>query len=167
MPHFCSPHANPQRLLLKSHCAIILNDWVQHSCLSCKETNCKLHWWTANIDAFLCLTSHESIGWLFACLDSRCWENTHSSSVIFFLPAWCKPTLAFIHVFAALLLTPKISCRIRGQKISPCNRVKYLILALIQQIIVHESFSPCLMQFEPSSVLCSVMPGVDTVEVGL
>lgn len=34
-------------------------------------------------------------------------------------------------------------------------------------MIVQESFSPCLMQFELSSVLCSVMPRVDTVEVGL
>lgn len=47
------------------------------------------------------------------------------------------------------------------------NTVQYFNIAQIQQIIVYESFSPGLMQFELSSVLCSVMPGVDTVEVGL
>lgn len=35
-----------------------------------------------------------------------------------------------------------------------------------QQRAAHKSFLPCLMQFELSSVLCSVMPGGDTVEVG-
>lgn len=38
--------------------------------------------------------------------------------------------------------------------------------ALAQQRAAHKSFLPCLMQFELSSVLCSVMPGGDTVEVG-
>lgn len=79
---------------------------TQPLCLRCKEMNCKLHWWIASNDTFLCLTLLQS-GGLIVCLLVFMQKKKNIQLCLF---VWCKPSLAFIQIFA-VVLTPALKPR--------------------------------------------------------
>lgn len=152
----CKPSAATEKKSL-SH--------AQPQCLRCRDVNHKLHLWIVNIDTILSLTFLKNTCFPIQTLALRKTPTTSEKRLI----------SAFFRVLLSPLIT-NFCCRANQcytwhstalkEKHNEYDPIERGSEAPAQQRAAHKSFLPCLMQFELSSVLCSVMPGGDTVEVG-
>lgn len=133
-------------------------------CLRRRDVNRKLHLWIANTDTVLSLPFlKNTLPYSHTCAQ----KNPTTSEKRFISAFFCAVLSPLMNnfCFSANQCYTWHSTALKEQH-NEYDPIEHSSEAPAQQRAAHKSFLPCLMQFELSSVLCSVMPGGDTVEVG-